>query len=220
MNLLLTLRVALRALRKNKLRAGLTVLGVVIGIAAVTTMVSIGEIASGLVQGQLQNLGTNVVLIFPGSRQTGGVRDVVAPTLSAKDCEAIVAECPSVLAATPLVGTSGQAIFGNSNWKPKEMSGVGKDYLIVRNWPLESGGFFTERDISSAAQVCVLGQSVAPKLFQTANPLQQTIRIKNIPFRVIGILESAGRQHRRPGSGRYHLDPVHHRQTAAPGLKL
>src|SRR5437588_1123206 len=192
MGFFLTLRVALRALAKNKLRAGLTVLGVVIGIAAVTTMVSIGESAGALVQGQLQNLGTNVIIIFPGSAQAGGVRETTVVTLTAKDAGAIAAECPAVLAASPLVGVSGQCIFGNANWKPKDMQGVGEDYLTVRNWPLEAGGFFTERDINSAAQVCVIGQTLVPKLFQTTNPLQQTIRIKNIPFRVIGVLEKKG----------------------------
>src|SRR3954466_1215436 len=174
MDLFLTIRVAFRALRKNKMRAGLTVLGVVIGIAAVTTMVSIGESASALVQGQLQGLGTNVILVFPGSTQSGGVRDAAAPTLTSKDCEAITRECPAIFAATPLVGASGQVIFGNANWKPKEMTGVGPDYLTVRNWPLQSGGFFTERDVTSAARVCVIGQTLVPKLFQTGNPLQQT----------------------------------------------
>src|SRR3954464_15726191 len=108
MNPLLILRIAFRALRKNKMRAGLTVLGVVIGIAAVTTMVSIGESASALVQGQLQALGTNVLLVFPGSGRQGGVRETTLPTLTAKDAEAIVENCPAVLAATPLTGTSGQ----------------------------------------------------------------------------------------------------------------
>src|SRR5438045_5101885 len=121
MDLFLTLRVALRALAKNKLRAGLTVLGVVIGIAAVTTMVSIGESAGAFVQGQLQGLGTNVVIVQPGMGQSGGVREANLPTLTAKDCEAIVSECAAVLVATPLVGAGGQAIYGNVNWKPKEM---------------------------------------------------------------------------------------------------
>src|SRR5205807_7436033 len=141
MNLLLTLRVALRALRTNKMRAGLTVLGVVIGIAAVTAMVSIGESAGALVQGQLQSLGTNVVIIFPGTSQSGGVRENTVVTLSARDSEAIVRECPAVVASTPLVGASGQVIFGNTNWKPREMWGVGAEYLTVRNWPLAAGGF-------------------------------------------------------------------------------
>src|SRR6266481_5512413 len=102
MNLLLTIRVALRALAKNKRRAGLTVLGVVIGIAAVTTMVSIGESAGALVQGQLQGLGTNVIIVFPGTGDRGGVREAPVVTLTAKDAEAIAAECPAVLATTPI----------------------------------------------------------------------------------------------------------------------
>src|SRR5437764_380036 len=136
MDLLLTLRVALRALAKNKLRAGLTVLGVVIGIAAVTTMVSVGQSAGLLMQNQLRTLGTNVVLVFPGSGRSGGVRDTSLPTLTARDAEAIATECPAVVAATPLVFTNGQAIFGNANWKPHDLIGVGPDYLTVRNWPL------------------------------------------------------------------------------------
>jgi putative ABC transport system permease protein len=192
MNLFLTFRVALRALAKNKLRAGLTVLGVVIGIAAVTTMVSVGESASALVQGQLQSLGTNVLIVFPGSGQSRGVREAPVPTLTAKDSVAIVRECSAILAATPLVGAGGQVIYGNVNWRPKEMYGVGPDYLIVRNWPLQSGGFFTESDVSSGARVCVIGQTLVPRLFQTRSPLHQTIRIKNIPFLVIGVLDRKG----------------------------
>ncbi|MCS7044946.1 MAG: ABC transporter permease [Gemmataceae bacterium] len=193
MNLFLTIRVALRALRKNKLRAGLTVLGIIIGITAVTTMVSIGESAGALLQGQLQSLGTNVIVIFPGSGERGGVRDMQLVTLTAKDAEAIAAECPAILAATPIVVTSGaQVIYGNVNWRPKEVYGVGPDYLTVRNWPLAAGGFFTERDVAAAARVCIIGQSLVPKLFQTENPLNQTIRIKNIPFVVIGVLEKKG----------------------------
>ena len=192
MDLLLTLRVALWALAKNKLRAGLTVLGVVIGIAAVTTMVSIGESASALVQGQLQGLGTNVIVVFPSNRGSGGVRDTAVPTLTSADSEAIGKECPAVLAASPIVGAGGQVIYGNSNWKPRDMQGVGPDYLTVRNWQLQSGAFFTHRDITAAAKVCVIGQTVVAKLFQTADPLGETIRIKNIPFRVIGVLEKKG----------------------------
>src|SRR5262245_11752202 len=160
MNLLLTLRVALRALAKNKLRAGLTVLGVVIGIAAVTTMVSIGESASALVQGQIQGLGTNAIFVIPGASRNAGVREGQVPTLTAADGEAIARECSAVLASSPMVFTSGQAIYGNSNWKPKEVYGVGPDYLTVRNWPLRTGGFFTDRDVTAAAKVCVIGQTV------------------------------------------------------------
>ncbi|MFO0871213.1 MAG: ABC transporter permease, partial [Pirellulales bacterium] len=192
MGLWLTVRIALRALAKNKMRAGLTVLGVVIGIAAVTTMVSIGESASGLVRGQFEALGINVIVVLPGSRQQGGVRQAMTPTLTAADSDAIADDCPSVLASSPLVGASGQVIYGNANWSPRELWGVGTNFLLVRNWPLQYGEFFTDRDVHSAAKVCVVGRTVVARLFQTSDPVGQTIRIKNIPFRVIGVLEKKG----------------------------
>ncbi len=192
MNFFISLRIALRALAKNKLRAGLTVLGVVIGIAAVTAMVSLGQSAGTLVQGQLQGLGTNVIVVRPSSARSGGARSANVVTLTADDSDAIGSECSAVLAASPIVATSGQIIAGNSNWSPNEMSGVGPDYLTVRNWPVQYGGFFTERDVSSAAKVCVIGHTIVAKLFQTTNPIDETIRIKNTPFRVIGVLERKG----------------------------
>jgi len=194
MNLLLTMRVALRALGKNKMRASLTVLGVVIGIAAVTAMVSIGQSASELVEGQFQSLGTNFMVIIPGSQTPGGVRQGAGtvPTLTARDMAAIVEECPSVLAATPSINARSQIIYGNSNWYPDELAGVGEAYPIVRNWQIRRGGFFTERDIYTAAKVCVIGQTIVEKLFQTSDPIGKTLRIKNIPFRVIGILQAKG----------------------------
>jgi len=194
MNLFLTIRIAQRALRKNKMRAGLTVLGVVIGIAAVTTMVSIGQSATDLVQGQIQSLGTNVIVVFSGSKRGGGVRHGRGsiPTLTAGDSDAMADECPSVLASSALVGTGGQVIYGNNNWAPREMVGVGTQYLTVRNWQLRHGGFFTERDVASAAKFCVIGRTLVAKLFQTTNPLGKTIRIRKIPFQVIGVLEAKG----------------------------
>jgi putative ABC transport system permease protein len=192
MDLLLTVAVAFRALGRNKLRAGLTVLCVVIGIAAVTTMVSLGQSATALVQGQLQGLGTNVIIVFPSNGRSGGVRDTIVPTLTAADSDALAADCPAVLAATPIVRAAGQVIYGNTNWRPKDLLGVGPDYPVVRNSQLQVGSFFTERDVTAAAKVCVLGQTVVAKLFQTANPLDQSIRVKNIPFKVIGVLERKG----------------------------
>lgn len=192
MRLLKTIRIARRALAKNKLRGGLTILGVVIGIAAVTTMVSIGQSAGDLVQGQLQALGTNVLVVFPGSSRSGGARQAIVTTLTADDAQAMMDECPGILAASPIAGASGQIIYGNANWSPREMVGVGADYLTVRNWPIRHGGFFTDRDINSAAKVCVIGQTIVAKLFQTSNPLGETIRIKNTPFRIIGVLEKKG----------------------------
>lgn len=192
MSFLDTVRIALRALLKNKMRAVLTIIGVVIGIAAVTTIVSIGQGATELVSGEFEALGTNVVLVLPGQSRRGGVRQAGAPTLTAADSDAIGDDCSAVLASSPIVGTGGQVIYGNENWNPKEMQGVGADYLTVRNWELEAGGFFSENDISSNAKVCVIGQTLIPKLFRTINPINETIRVNNVPFRVIGILEKKG----------------------------
>ena len=194
MELFLTLRVALRALAKNKMRAGLTVLGVVIGIAAVTTMVSLGESASRLVEQQFESIGSNIVLVFPGSESRRGVRRNLgdAAPLTPEDCDAIVRECRSVREATPLVGAGAQIIYGNLNWSPREMFGVGPGFSPVRNWYVGRGSFFNERDVLSAAQVCVIGTTIVKELFQTANPIGEIIRIRNIPFRVIGVLQSKG----------------------------
>ena len=187
-----TVRIALRALRKNKMRSGLTVLGVVIGIAAVTAMVSIGQSASSLVQGQLEGLGTNVIFVTPGARHARGVREGNVQTLTPEDSDAIARKCDSVLAVSPIVGTGGQVVYGNVNWSPNEMLGVGPHYLTVRNWRLRHGGFFTERDVLSANKVCVIGRTLVAELFQTLNPVGATVRIKNIPFTVIGVLEAKG----------------------------
>ncbi len=187
-----TFRIAIRALFKNKMRASLTVLGVVIGIAAVTTMVSIGQSASALVQNQFQALGTNVIVVLPEQVRRGGVRESITNTLTAADSHEIGAQCAAVYASSPIVGAAGQVIFGNSNWSPNEMYGVGSEYLTVRNWPIQAGGFFTEDDIKANSKVCVLGQTVVNKLFQTADPIDQIVRIKNIPFRVVGVLEKKG----------------------------
>jgi putative ABC transport system permease protein len=137
-------------------------------------------------------LGTNVILVFPGTNQNGGVRQGRITTLTAADSDAINEECPAVLAASPLIGTGGQVIYGNSNWNPPQMHGVDTNYLLVRNWQLRHGGFFTDRDVTASAKVCVIGHTVMIKLFQTQNPLGETIRIRNIPFRVLGVLAEKG----------------------------
>ena len=192
MNALLTFRVALRALRKNKMRAALTILGVVIGIAAVTTMVSIGESAKQLIQDQLATLGTNMIVIFPEQDESRGVRSGREVTLTSDDSDAISDECPAVLASSPIVGTMGQVIYGNTNWNPNEITGVGSDYLLVRNWTIRRGGFFGEREIASAEKVCVIGHTVVAKLFQTRNPVGETVRVNNIPLRIVGVLDVKG----------------------------
>ncbi len=194
MNLWLTLRVAFRALGKNKMRAGLTVLGIVIGIAAVIAMVSLGQSAGAMIQEQFHSLGTNVLIVFPGSRQEGGVRRGAgtSTTLTPEDCDAINNECESVVAASPIVGGTGQIVYGNSNWAPNEILGVNERYLTTRNWALARGSFFTQREITSAAKVCVIGHTIVEKLFQTTDPIGRTIRLKKIPFVVIGVLERKG----------------------------
>jgi putative ABC transport system permease protein len=191
-SILNTFYIAIAALGKNKMRAGLTILGVVIGIAAVTAMVSLGTSASELVQGEFRNLGTNVIVIAPGSRQARGARSGQIPSLTAADVQAVSRECPSILAASPIVGAVGQVISGNNNWRPRELVGVGSDYLLVRNWQMAAGNFFADGDINNSNKVCVIGATVSKKLFQTANPIGQTVRIKNIPFEIVGLLASKG----------------------------
>lgn len=192
MSFWLTLQIALRALGKNKLRAGLTVLGVVIGIAAVTTMVSLGQSASTHIQGQILSLGSNMIVVIPASQRRGGVADGLRMTLTSKDAYAIGKECPSVKATSPIVIVSAQVIYGNSNHRPTEMQGVGEDFLLVRDWPVGQGTFFDARDISSAAKVCVIGHTLVAKLFQTTNPIGETVRLNKIPFKVIGVMEKKG----------------------------
>lgn len=192
MNLGITLRIALRALAKNKMRAGLTVLGVVIGIAAVTTMVSVGQSAAGLVQGQFESLGTNVVMVMPAARERGGVSQGTTVSLTADDSAAIAQECPSVGAASPAMFHAGQVIYGNANWQPKQLLGVGDQYAVVRNLAIARGDFLTEEQVRSAAKVAVIGQTLVVKLFQTTDPIGQRIRVNGIPFEVIGVLEETG----------------------------
>jgi putative ABC transport system permease protein len=184
--------ISLRTLAKNKLRSGLTILGVVIGIASVTTMVSLGQSGSQLVLDQFQTLGSNVIIVLPSSSQTGGVRSGTVMTLTEADAQAVAAECPSVLAVSPFIGTTGQVIGGNVNWQPDQMLGVGPDYPLVRSSPLASGEFFSEREIAGAGKVCVLGHTVARQLFPDSDPIGQQVRVKNLPFIVIGVLARKG----------------------------
>jgi len=195
MNPLMTIRIALRALKKNKTRAALTVLGIGIGVAAVILLVSVSQGAGAMGQQQIQSLGTNVLIIHPGSRVPGGVRQGQGTqvTMTAADATALERECPSVLAASPMVRTDGQLIVGNQNWAPDEISGVSSALLLVRNWQIARGGFFTDREVRSAAKVCVIGQTVVDNLFPNLDPLGKMVRIKKIPFLVIGVLEPLGR---------------------------
>ncbi len=184
---------SLRTLRKNMLRSGLTVLGVIIGIAAVTTMVSVGQGAGLLVRNEFQTFGANVLVVFPGARRTNGVQQGVAPTLTAQDAAAVADECTAVRAVSPIVAAGGSQVIGrDENWQPKQITGVGPDYPLVRNWVMESGAFFGDREVNGASKVCIIGATVAAHLFPDADPLGQQLRIKNIPFTVVGVLKKKG----------------------------
>jgi putative ABC transport system permease protein len=194
MNLWMILRVAIRALAKNKLRAALTVLGIIIGIWAVILLVSISQSAGLMVQREFKSLGVDLILVIPRPEKKEGVRQATRTSvrLTADDADAVGRDCSAVAAASPMVWTDGQLIVGNQNWNPREINGVNAAYLTVDKWQIALGGFFTERDIRAAAKVCVIGKTVADNLFPAKNPLGKMIRIKNIPFKVIGVLKEKG----------------------------
>lgn len=187
------LKVALRALTRNKLRSALTLLGMVIGVGAVIAMVSLGQGAQKMVQDQIQSVGTNLLFVTPGSRNSGGAQmgAGATPTLTAEDIDAIAQEIPVVLAATPMINNRSQLIFGNENWQT-QLVGTNETAPTVRNWKMASGEFFNDGDVRSASRVIVLGKTVADNLFQGADPVGQTLRVRNLPFRVAGVLEPKG----------------------------
>jgi putative ABC transport system permease protein len=192
MNMGALLRVALRALAVNKLRSALTMLGIIIGVAAVIVMIAVGAGAQARVEEQIRSLGSNLLLILSGARTQGGVRLGVGSnyTLSEDDAIAINREIQEALAAPALRGGA-QVIWGNTNWAT-QIYGTTPDYLDVRQWRLESGRIFEPAEMSGAGKVCVVGQTVVRQLFGSADPLGQVIRIKRVPFTVIGVLEIKG----------------------------
>jgi putative ABC transport system permease protein len=193
MKLLPILRISLRALARNKGRSLLTALGIIIGVGSVITMVSLGQGASRQVQTQISSMGTNMLIVSSGSQRTGGVRggSNTGTTLTVDDVAAIAREVPAVSAASPGVTAGVTLVFGNQNWTTRA-EGVGKDYPGIRNWTIGAGEFFAERDVRAAARVAVIGNTVAAQLFGGADPVGQTIRIRNLPFRVIGVLAPKG----------------------------
>ena len=193
MKLLNILLSAFRALQRNKMRSFLTMLGIIIGVGAVIAMLAIGQGAEYSVKEQIAALGTNVLMVFPGAQQQGGVRTAAgsAVTLTEDDALAIQRECPAVQYLSPGSGAGGQVIAGNLNWSTG-ISGVGNDYLEIRQWSVDYGAFFTDADVKAAAKVCVLGKTVADNLFPESSPVEQTIRIRNVPFKVVGVLAKKG----------------------------
>ena len=168
MNFLMTFRIAFRALARNKMRSALTMLGIIIGVASVIAMVSVGQGAQASIQEQISSMGTNMLTIFSGSMNMGGVRSGTGSTntntFTVEDIEAIKRECPTVALATPSVGSSAQLVFGNQNWNSR-IQGVGEDYPKIRKWLIQSGEFITDGDVRTAARVVVLGQTVVDNLF-------------------------------------------------------
>jgi putative ABC transport system permease protein len=190
----MTLRAALRALRRNKLRSGLTMLGIIIGVAAVITMVSIGQGADAAVQKQILSLGNNMLMIIPGATTASGVRSGWGgvSTLNTNDALAIKKDCPAVADVTYMKRQVVQVIYGDQNWSTVAQ-GSTPAYERVRDWPVVAGSFFTERDEDTANKVVVLGQTVVDHLFSPGeDPVGAMIRIKDVPFRVIGVLEPKG----------------------------
>lgn len=185
--------VALRALQRNTLRTLLTALGIIIGVAAVIIMVGLGQGASSEVEEQVTRLGQNVILIFPGERSLGGVSigGGSANTLTVDDARALRDEIPEVVAASPEVRSQTSAVYGNQNWQTR-VYGQSADYLQIRQWPIESGRMFTEEDVERVSLVAVVGQTIVEELFEGADPIGETIRVRGLPLTVIGVLSMKG----------------------------
>ena len=186
-------RMALASLRVNKLRTALTMLGIVIGVAAVIAMVSVGAGAQQRIAEQIRSMGSNLVVVFPGAQTSGGIRWGLGSqqTLTEEDARAIALEVPAVEVAAPSVRGSAQTVFGNLNWSTV-IQGVTPDYVEAREWGIASGRMLGSQDVDGAAKVAVLGDTVWHSLFGDSDPIGETIRIKKVPFTVIGVLEPKG----------------------------
>ena len=193
MNILAIIKVAARALGRNKLRTALTMLGIIIGVGAVIVLVSIGQGAQAMVLDQISNMGTNMMYVMPGNLTFGGAAlgAGAASTLTDEDVAAMEREVPTIAAASPVVNASGQLVFGNQNWFVR-IQGTNEKFPEIRTWKVEQGEFFTDADVRSAARVIVLGKTVAEKLFPGVDPIGETIRVRNLPFRVVGVLAAKG----------------------------
>ncbi|MDO9531106.1 MAG: ABC transporter permease [Deltaproteobacteria bacterium] len=187
-------RTALHGLRRNVMRAALTTLGIVIGVAAVIAMMEIGNGSSSAIQATIASMGANNLIILPGTASSGGVSfgGGSNKTLTPQDADAILAECPAVRGSVPIVRARTQVIYGNRNWVPSFIYGTTPDWLEVREWGLAEGDMFTERDVRNASKVCVLGQRLVRELFQGENPIGKEVRVKNVSFRVVGVLNAKG----------------------------
>jgi putative ABC transport system permease protein len=188
-----TLKISIRALRVNKMRSALTMLGIIIGVGAVIAMLAVGTGASEKISEQISSIGSNLIIILPGSTTSGGLRMGMGsqPTLTRDDADAIQKECPAVQEVAPVLNGAAQIVYGNQNWSTG-VYGTTQSMLIIRDWPLASGRAFTEQDIRNATKVAILGQTVVENLFGNVDPVGQMVRIKKVPFMVIGVLDRKG----------------------------
>jgi len=184
--------VGLKAISRNKLRSSLTMLGIVIGVGCVIVVVAIGAGASQSIQNTINSLGSNFIMIFPGAATSGGMRGFTGQSnLTVDDADAIKAECPAVAYVSPMVRTNAQVVAGELNWGT-QVWGAGVDWPFIRAWNVSQGAYYTDQDVRVATKVCVLGNTVADNLFPQGDAVGQIVRIKNVPFKVVGILERKG----------------------------
>jgi len=193
MSLIKTIQVALKALNKNKMRSFLTMLGIIVGVLAVVAMVSIGQGASVSVQERISQLGSNLLFVRPGSTHRGGVHGGWGSRTSLKpeDAKAILEECPSVEMVSAEVSARAQVIYKNNNWNTS-ITGNDADILAIRGWKMEAGIFFRESDVRGGAKFCILGKTLVENLFGDVNPIGEIIRIRQVPFTVLGVLAERG----------------------------
>ncbi len=190
-----TTRTAIHALRRNVMRSILTTLGIIIGVAAVIATVEIGQGSSSTVRATIESMGANTLLVFPGASSNSGVSYGVGTnvTLTPLDADAIARECPAVFYVSPIVSARTQVVYGSRNTVPSNLMGVNPEYLDIRSWTqMAEGSCFTEQDVRNAAKVCVIGKTVVDELFEKEEPLGREIRIRNVPFKVVGVLSSKG----------------------------
>lgn len=193
MNTLSTVKIAVNALRINKMRSGLTMLGIIIGVAAVIAMISVGSGAREQVSKQIASIGSNLLIILPGAATSGGLRMGFGstPTLTSDDAKAIAAEVSGAAYAAPLLPGTAQVVYGNQNWSTI-ITGTSPGFFDLRDWPVEFGAIFTQRDVDGATKVALVGRTVKENLFGDEDPMGKIIRIKKIPFKVIGVLSGKG----------------------------
>ena len=190
---LASFRIALRALMVNKMRSTLTMLGIIIGVGAVIAMIAVGSGAKARIAEQIASMGSNMLIVLSGSSTSGGLRfgSGTVPTLTVDDAKAMLSEIPSIKYVAPSVSGVAQVVFGNQNWSTV-IAGTTPEVLYIRDWPLASGRSFTQQDLDGATKVCLLGETIVENLFGGVDPIGQIVRIKKVPFTVIGVLASKG----------------------------